>query len=310
MRHTDGHPLRARFEHLRDGAGSAQRRGLESERLVADLFRSAHFRVERGSRAARPRQTDLLATSMDATYLVECKWRKKKADSGDIDALRGRLGRTPGSVVGVLISMSGFTGDAIAEVEAYRRQPILLLGPEELDELMDGTAELRQTLTLKRERLLFDAQAHLVARQSDAPARHVPTGPVTAAADELLVDGARRPWATSRGGFGNLVFGTTLDVVWTAAVDRFRVDLDVRSIGTPEELEWAFAELAALGWTTGDGSWSLQQAETNWFGRGAATLLEALAARTERHRGAGRIHHTEQLTYVDRCTGGFWSLTN
>jgi hypothetical protein len=50
---------------------SAPRRGYQLEALLEELFRRAHFRVDRNASIAKPRQTDLVARSGDTWYLIE-----------------------------------------------------------------------------------------------------------------------------------------------------------------------------------------------------------------------------------------------
>src|SRR6266567_4475695 len=88
---------------------NAQARGISFEALVARLFEQARFKIFVNPKTARPRQSDLLARSGQEVYLVETKWTKAKANVDDVDSLFRRLDDTPASVVGVLISVSGFT---------------------------------------------------------------------------------------------------------------------------------------------------------------------------------------------------------
>lgn len=87
---------------------------------MADLFRRDHFSVRHNAGTARPRQTDVFASRTTETYLVECKWQTDKADIEDLDSLRARLRRTDRSVVGLLVSMSGFTGTRVQDVGERR----------------------------------------------------------------------------------------------------------------------------------------------------------------------------------------------
>lgn len=109
----------------------AQARGSAREGLVKRLFLRAHFRVERDAGAAAPRQTDLVATDGTDSYLIEVKWRRDPADVSDVDNVWIRLQETPSTMIGLLISVNGFTATAREPVRARRSQPILLMaGPE------------------------------------------------------------------------------------------------------------------------------------------------------------------------------------
>jgi hypothetical protein len=117
-------------------SGDPQRRGIQFESLVARQFREAYFKVQANPGVARPRQTDFLAMNSRDRYLVETKWKQKAADINDVDSLFSRLDRTPGSVVGVLVSISGFSKSAIERVESRRDRPVLLVTSAEIERML------------------------------------------------------------------------------------------------------------------------------------------------------------------------------
>jgi len=61
------------------------------EGLVASLFKRAHFRIERASRAAGDRQLDLVASRRGSVYMVEAKWHDRPLAVDQIDGLYARL---------------------------------------------------------------------------------------------------------------------------------------------------------------------------------------------------------------------------
>jgi hypothetical protein len=87
--------LRERF--LEITAFESKARWAPFEALLAALFKRGHFRVERESKAAAPRQLDLAASSRGSAYLVEAKWKTRPLTVGDLDGLYARLdGTAPG----------------------------------------------------------------------------------------------------------------------------------------------------------------------------------------------------------------------
>jgi Restriction endonuclease len=112
-----------------------RRRGRELEKVLQTLFEHSNFDVLRNAGAAKPRQTDVMATDGDDYYLIEAKWTSRPANISAVAGLRDRLGRTQASTIGVLVSVSGFTPQAIAEAEQHRRQPILLFDGDDLDQV-------------------------------------------------------------------------------------------------------------------------------------------------------------------------------
>src|SRR5215831_8644417 len=119
-------PLYDDFVRIEKDA-SPHNRGYQLESLVQALFQTAHYRVLRNAGIARPRQTDLTATNGRDTYLIETKWESGEVDIDAVDGLRARLSRTHSTVIGVFISIGGFTRSVIEDVETRRQQPILLI---------------------------------------------------------------------------------------------------------------------------------------------------------------------------------------
>jgi hypothetical protein len=114
------------------------------------------------------------------------------------------------------------------------------------------------------------------------------------------------------GGFTDLVFVQELpDVDWVPA-DGSGVSLDL-PIGAFDEngLADLLYALTALGWTTSQPQWAIQQATRNWHGVGAREFLDTLRAWKERYDDLDEddVHHTEKVTYVDTFQdGGFYTL--
>jgi Restriction endonuclease len=153
-------PLQTRLDEI-SRLGRADARGRAFESVVADLFRHNHFDVRPNPRAARPRQTDLVATKVAEAYLIECKWRSDKATIDDLDTLRSRLRRTDRGMTGILVSMSGFTGTVVSDVGNHRSQPILLLSHDEIKALAATPDDLPLLLQRKKTALVTDGEVLL-----------------------------------------------------------------------------------------------------------------------------------------------------
>jgi hypothetical protein len=289
------------------GQGSSQERGRALERLVAGILRDLQFEVRLNPRAARPRQTDLIATKGEDRYLIECKNLSRKADVDDVDSLRSRLGRTHGAF-GLLVSMAGFSSTAISEVSIRRDQPILLLSGDELRHLGHWPAGLLDLLWTKRQALLLDGQVLV-----DEPARRrkVRRPPLPGSLARFTIhDEEPTSMFVSGGGFGMLTFAQHLeDIDWVSASGN-GVALD---ISVPVRSERDFVEvmstLADLGWATTEACWSIQQARTVWHGFGAAAFMQEMP-RWKARAETQQAHHSEEFCYVDNCPGGFYTLTS
>ena len=278
-------------------------RGRKFERFVADLFRQRHFDVRVNAGIAQPRQTDIFAIKVSEQYLIECKWQQRHVDIDDIDSLRARLSRTRPDVVGLLISMSGFTEGALEDVRLRRQQPILLISGGELRELHDGYLSLPQLLARKADALLRDARVLLDEdrnRQLRKP--HLPL-PLP---DREFLDatGGRSHVADFAGGFTSIVFTQELyDIDW-AFPGGSGVSVDFL-VDVYDELDLlnAFASLIDLGWVTKHGRWVIRQSSRNWYGLGVHSLIDELPRWQPRAE-----HHTEHLVYLDRCDNGFYTI--
>lgn len=113
--------------------GDSQQRGYRFEDFVAKVLRQDHFSVVSNAGVSRPRQVDALAVRGELIYLVETKWRRSKANVNDVDSLATRLQSTSPTVVGLLVSYSGFTSEAVARTEQLAQRPIALVTGEELE---------------------------------------------------------------------------------------------------------------------------------------------------------------------------------
>jgi hypothetical protein len=282
-----------------------RKRGRALERVVADVFRQHHFFVIINPGVARPRQTDVLATRVTEHYLIECKWRAGKADIGDIDDLRSRLERTEPGVVGVLISMGGFAESVIESVQQHRGRQILLVSATEL---RLASNDMPTLLRRKQEALLVDGRV-LLDEPPSARRRHQRVFLPHADRRFVMSDGTATGVLMCGGGFGQFVFAHELpDIDWTPA-PGVGVTLDVEPrVDHERDLRGLVHKLAALGWATPEARWSIQQSRQNWHGFGAASFVEEVQDWQRRADGPD-AHHTEEVSYLDRCDGGFYTLT-
>jgi len=292
------------------------RRGLMLESVLARCFELAHYSVTADAQAGAPRQTDLLARYGPTTLLVECKWRTKAADMEVLDGLWARMGRTQVTVVGVLVSMSGFTSTVREAVAGRRKDAVLLLGRAEVERVVHDPRELRGLLERKLRALLDDAEVHVSPTADGTGGRAVDAermpDPEEAVLSILADDGTPVPFVSCVGSYTSHVNALELpDPDWSGAGGTTSIALDLlidapRSTSVGNVLE----EFHKVGWASPRAAWVLQQAERQWQGVGAMTAVEALAGWQGRYEapGCGRLHHSEVLNLVDSCEGGFYAL--
>jgi DNA-binding MarR family transcriptional regulator len=305
-------PIEARPLNLTDRfaaleASSAQARGFELERLTAAVLRRASFRVELNSGVASPNQTDLLASCGPTDYVIEVKATTKPAGLQALNQLHDRLRLAPGTV-GVLVSLNGFVGNLPEKVRSDRSLPVLLVGRDELQFLVERPWAARTLLQRKLDRLRRDG---LVAGPEELESLSV-GGPGELETDSAWLvdpDGERASWATGAGEFGLFSFAGSYEALdsdrrWAG---RHRFDLNV-AVFSQKDMLTKLDELESLGWLTCDGRWCIQQSRLNWHGVGADALKEALRDWKQRYDGLQDPHYREEVVYSDACHLGAYVL--
>lgn len=290
-----------------------RRRGRMFELLIQRLFTACHYRVKRGPRMARPRQTDLLASKDRDDYLIEVKWQENPADVADLDNLQARLHRTPLHLIGMLLSMSGFTKQAIAELENHRQRIVLLFDFEEIDRLLSGNLEIDSLIREKRDAFVGEGRVSFLRSPSHWRTRPIPDRTVLPSPDLQIVvpQSDIVPWISGAGGFGPLVFARDLpDVDSIAALGSgVGFDLPLHAVRRPEDLAYVLDALRDVGWISEFGCYSILQSEVCWHGTGAGSFLNAIDAWTSRYANVKtRLHHTEEATYMDLWEHGFFTF--
>lgn len=260
---------------------------------------------------ARPRRSDLLATRGDEQYLIETKWRKDSANIDDVASLFDRLYAAPSSVIGILVSYSGFSNEVLNRVIEESQRPVLLVSGGELESTLGRDGDFIRLLRKKKEELLVNRRV-LLDSKPGRRSKNLAINPddLPSTTSEFLYPGGRRSrWITSGGRFGKFAFLPEMpDIDWTAG-GGFGVSADFTvPIWDQNEFFGLMMQLSKLGWLTDQASWSIQQATTNWHGFGARTLYEALQAWRDRYNNLD-MHHTEELCYFDTFDDGWYTLT-
>lgn len=291
--------------------GDPQRRGLEFQRLLVRLLQRDHFEVVHNPAGAHPRQSDLFAQRASNSYLVEAKWKKRPADISDVDGVRSRLERLEPAVAGVLVSWSGFTATAIADVEERRRQPILLITGDEVQAFVEDPSKVSATLELKRLHLRVHGRMHFGVSDARRQKRTVDEPGTLPSEDTtfLLQDGREVRWLEYGGGYSDVVFVEELpDIDWVPSAGRgVVIDLHLHS-PREESVKQILKGLGASGWISQAGRWVIEQSTRSWHGAGATSLCDALNATDERYANLKTVHHTERIVYQDVAEGGFYTL--
>jgi hypothetical protein len=208
----------------------------------------------------------------------------------------------------LIISVAGFSGTAITDVSAHRDQPILLLSGAELRNLGLRNGALLDLLWRKREALFTDGRA-LVDEPTER--RRVFERPALPGSPLRFVVGGAEPTSVIEldGHHGQLTFAREVqDVDWVpASGNGVTLDVSLPSL-TEDGILDLLSKLADLGWASADACWSIQQMHAVWHGYGAAAFADTFPQWKSRS-AFERAHQSEELCYIDRCSGGFYSLT-
>jgi hypothetical protein len=293
-----------------------QSRGYKLETLLQRAFQRAHFQAAHNPRMAGPRQTDFAVISHSHRYLCEAKWESRPAGTPVIDAIRSRLRRSDGSVVGLLFTLSGITDQAGESIVQERRDGLVLVFDEfDILTALNSPHELERLLRLKHDELVVHGRVHLgenareaakVTRRSPTKLGQLPTSRYTL----LSSEGNKLPWFHGAGGFGLGVFCLDLpDVDWVpAAGSGVCLDMPIAA-GDQRDILRLLVSLSELGWTGDQSQWSIQQNGRNWHGCGTDTFAEALRKWEQRTRQLEDPHHSEEFVYFEVCDGGFYTVS-
>lgn len=120
---------------------TSQWRGQQLEGLLEQVKLPEDWHFERKSTLV-PNKNNLILYQRTNPFVVACHWEKKPIGNVEIRNLTDRVTPRPPSR-GVLISMSGFSTEALAEVdEMVGRAVILLLGPSDMAMALSGQLDV------------------------------------------------------------------------------------------------------------------------------------------------------------------------
>lgn len=144
----------------------AQRRGYLLEHLMNQLFSIFDIRTRDSFR--RNGQGEQIDGGFQVNgwyYLVECRWRKKPADIGDLDGLSGKVRRSGKQTMGLFFSMNGWSENVIPLLKQNDQKSLVLMHGYDLRAALEGYVDFREFLLAKLEHLNFRGEPHLDPQQ-------------------------------------------------------------------------------------------------------------------------------------------------
>lgn len=295
------------FKYL-NRAPNAAKRGRLFEKVISEIFERHGFRTTLNPKSAKPRQTDLHVADDRCSLLIEVKSVSRKLDVSDIDNIRSRLNRVPADVVGAIFALSGFTDNAIKEIESSRTREIIVFGKAEIAAIWDGKINLNELVDRKREMLRTSGQVWfykpLPSRRHE---KKLPLG------CELFLNGGElNAYISSKSENSSVMFVRKLpDTGWGGHGGEgviLNLRLDLASINDLANILALLDEKFGL---TDLGSFSIEQTEVCWFGIGARNFIEAATVWRQRYQQnpAKYFHHSEDLNFFDALQDGWLLLS-
>lgn len=130
------------------GSNNEQKRGYQLEQIIKELFTLFDLDPKASFRIAGE-QIDGAFTFENTDYLFEAKWQKEPVGIKELDAFSGKLARKLDNTLGLFLSMSGFSEDAVKTHSTGRRLMILMDGSD-LMAVLEERIDLIQLLLRKR----------------------------------------------------------------------------------------------------------------------------------------------------------------
>ncbi len=93
--------------------------------------------------------------------LVECRWRKKPADTRQLDGLQGQVDRSGKQTMGLFLSVNGWSDHVPATLKQNSKKSIILMDGYDLRCVLSGHADLRDLLLSKVATLNFESEPFL-----------------------------------------------------------------------------------------------------------------------------------------------------
>lgn len=138
--------LRARF--LEIVKEPPQQRGYSLESFLTDLF-SFFDLAPRGAFKIKGEQIDGAFTHEGTDYLLEAKWRNEPSPNADLYTFAGKIYGKLKNTLGVFISMSGYSRDAL-ESNSHVNKSMILVDGQDIMMILENRISLPDMIRIKR----------------------------------------------------------------------------------------------------------------------------------------------------------------
>lgn len=140
-----------------------QGRGYALETILNRLFELFDF-DPKGSFKCTGEQIDGAFSFNFEEYLLEVKWRKKQTALADLDSFSGKIGRKFENTLGLFISISGFSEEAVSQLKNSPDKRVLLMDGGDLIAILEERITLSDLLMRKRKEASQTGNIYLTYR--------------------------------------------------------------------------------------------------------------------------------------------------
>lgn len=151
------------FQHLTT-LDDHQRRGFVLQNLLNQLFKASGIPVVKSfTRNDGGEQIDGAFKLDGWHFIVESRWRTKPADVRDLDGLLGQISRSGRQIMGVFLSINGWSENVVPLLKQNAEKAIILMDGYDLLTTLDGRMALAELLEAKLARLNLYSEPFLSA---------------------------------------------------------------------------------------------------------------------------------------------------
>lgn len=155
--------LLAQYDHL-STSGEPQQRGYLLQDVLNRLFIAHGMAVVRSfQRNEGGEQIDGAFELEGWHYLVECRWRERLADIGELDGLYGKIGRSGKQTMGLFLSINGWSEHVVPLIKQNPDKCLILMEGLDLRMVLAQTLDLRRLLKAKLSALNLESEPYLPA---------------------------------------------------------------------------------------------------------------------------------------------------
>ena len=151
------------YLHWKNQPGKPQK-GYAFEKILARLFEYYNLNPSPSFRLVGE-QIDGAFSYKNKHFLVEAKWQKEKVSASQLYAFKGKVDGKPPGVLGLFISISGFTRNSVLALKTGKTMNIILMDGDDIEYIVRGKTSPLELLDAKIDALMFQGEPCLSVEQ-------------------------------------------------------------------------------------------------------------------------------------------------